>query len=156
MNDKAHLRPKDFDSSGDIIPTACKEENDMIPVGTTVHINPEDIKWECNGGDLINREALKKAIEEYKYCGFYDKLIEIIDNAPTLEAYTEEDMKRTIKENFDIGYEMAKNKYERPQGEWIIESELRCLYYCSNCRSYGYRHQPFCGWCGADMRGDKK
>lgn len=35
--------------------------------------------------DLISREALKKAIEEYKYCGFYDKLIEIIDNAPTVE-----------------------------------------------------------------------
>lgn len=45
---------------------------------------------------------------------------------------------------------------ERLQGKWIIESELRCLYYCSNCRNYGYRHQPFCGWCGADMRGDKK
>lgn len=26
MNNKAHLRPKDFDSNGDIIPTACKDE----------------------------------------------------------------------------------------------------------------------------------
>ena len=26
MNNKAHLRPQDFDSNGDIIPTACKEE----------------------------------------------------------------------------------------------------------------------------------
>ena len=32
----------------------------------------------------------------------------------TVEAFTEEDMKRTIKENFDIGYEMAKAKFERP------------------------------------------
>ena len=32
--------------------------------------------------DLISREALKEALEEYKYCGFYDKLIELIDNAP--------------------------------------------------------------------------
>ena len=37
--------------------------------------------------DLISREALKKAIEEYKYCGFYDKLIEIIDNTPTISPF---------------------------------------------------------------------
>ena len=43
--------------------------------------------------DLISREALKKALKEYKYCGFYDKVIEIIDNAPTVETYTEEDMR---------------------------------------------------------------
>ena len=57
MNNKAHLRPQDYDSNGDIIPMACKEEK----------------------GDLISREALKKALKEYKYCGFYDKVIEIID-----------------------------------------------------------------------------
>ena len=33
---------------------------------------------------LISREALKKAIEECKYCGFYGKLIELIDNAPAV------------------------------------------------------------------------
>lgn len=26
MNNKAHLRPQDFDNNGDIIPMACKEE----------------------------------------------------------------------------------------------------------------------------------
>lgn len=35
--------------------------------------------------------------------------------------YTEEDMKQAIKENFDIGYEMAKNKYARPQGKLACE-----------------------------------
>lgn len=78
---------------------------------------------------------------------FICEVIMTIDNAPTVplpdfkEGYkqaiidgktnfsrpqgefTEEDMKRTIKENFDIGYEMAKNKYKRPQGEWIPVSE---------------------------------
>ena len=38
MNNKAHLRPKDFDSNGDIIPMACKEEK----------------------GDLISRKSLKE------------------------------------------------------------------------------------------------
>ena len=45
---------------------------------------------------------------------FIAEVIMTIDNAPTVEAFTEEDMKRTIKENFDIGYEMAKAKFERP------------------------------------------
>ena len=34
--------------------------------------------------DLISREALKKVIAEWKYHGFYDKLIEVIDHAPTV------------------------------------------------------------------------
>ena len=59
----------------------------------------------------------------------YDEIKAVIDNAPTVEP-------------------------ERLKGHWLVESELKCLYYCSNCRSNGYRTQPFCGWCGADMRGD--
>ena len=72
MNNKAHLRPKDFDSNGDIIPMACKEEK----------------------GDLISRSALKGVIETYRpiKC-FTDKdigknrmvdfCLAEIDNAPT-------------------------------------------------------------------------
>ena len=117
----------------------------------------------------------------------YEWAINLIDNAPTVEPtfglfkdmlcsecdkrpqgeYTEEDMKRTIKENFDIGYEMAKNKYERPQGEWI---HLHAIgdYKCSICGAenlykYANEHERwiktnsnFCPNCGADMRGDTK
>lgn len=66
--------------------------NDMIPVGTTVHINPEDIKWEVKG-DLISREALKNAFTSetrniYEFvCLSY--VLEKIDNAPSVEE-TEE------------------------------------------------------------------
>ena len=51
MNNKAHLRPKDFDSNGDIIPMACKEEK----------------------GDTISRSALKEAFykEECKNGNHY-------------------------------------------------------------------------------------
>ena len=66
MNNKAHLRPKDFDSNGDIIPMACKEEK----------------------GDLISREALKK----YARVVFDKDLgrlrvvdVSDIDNAPTVD-----------------------------------------------------------------------
>lgn len=58
--------------------------------------------------DLISREALKKAIEECKYCGFYGKLIEIIDNAPTIPL-----------PDFKEGYKQAiidgKTNFSRPQ-----------------------------------------
>lgn len=66
MNNKAHLRPKDFDSNGDIIPMACKEEKD----------------------DLISRKALK-AYARKVICGdnptnslLIRMFDEIIDNAP--------------------------------------------------------------------------
>jgi len=52
--------------------------------------------------DLISREALKKALEEYKYCGFYDKLIELIDNAPTISD--------RYAEGYQTGFEEAKEK----------------------------------------------
>lgn len=35
--------------------------------------------------DLISREALKKAIEDFKYCGFCNNLIELIDNIPSVK-----------------------------------------------------------------------
>ena len=37
--------------------------------------------------DLISREALKKVIAEWKYHGFYDKFIEVIDHAPSVSPY---------------------------------------------------------------------
>jgi len=81
--------------------------------------------------DLISREALKKALSdknlitwthEYGDAIPFEWIMSVIDNAPTVETYTEEDIKQTIKENFDIGYEMAKAKFERPQGN------------CKSCR----------------------
>lgn len=76
MNNKAYLRPKDYDSNGDIIPMACKEEK----------------------SDLISREALKKEVKKLNEMlpnlrDEKDKqsvrfainiLQDIIDNAPTI------------------------------------------------------------------------
>lgn len=100
--------------------------------------------------DLISREALKEAINEIWWVNKFDfdKIVELIDNAPTVPLpdfkegykqaildgktnfsrpqgeYTEEDIKQTIKENFELGYEMAKHKYERPQGEWVRKEDV--------------------------------
>ena len=86
--------------------------------------------------DLISREALREALKEYKYCGFYDKVIEIIDNAPTVE--------------------------ERPQGEWICITKSTFPQYqpdeykCSECSGPSSIEYYFCPHCGADMRGNNK
>ena len=94
--------------------------------------------------DLISREALKKVIAEWKYHGFYDKLIEVIDHAPTVEfpeqitikCDTEEDEQkllslianakvcRFVEPDMEIvagkcPIEADGNCPLRPQGEWI-------------------------------------
>jgi len=87
--------------------------------------------------DLISREALKKAIAEYKYCGFYDKLIELIDNAPSVEpekvlvanvTFDENKLKEIVQteviEKIKSGELVIKD--ERPQGEPVIK--------CQDCK----------------------
>ena len=94
-------------------------------------------------GDLISRQDAIDALEEQlDYLQMLNK-----NENPTAEGkwYGVNWARNTIA---DLPYKQN----ERPQGHWIVESELKCLYYCSNCRSNGNRNQPFCGWCGADMR----
>jgi len=98
--------------------------------------------------DLISREALKKAIEEYKYCGFYDKLIEIIDNAPAV------DLKDEIAGAYNEGYMCGNKEAEkaRPQGEWLKYGDH--AWKCSKCNCSVYvRTRNFCPDCGAKMKG---
>ena len=107
--------------------------------------------------DLISREALKKALKEYKYCGFYDKVIEIIDNAPTV------DIKDEIAGAYNEGYMCGSREAEkaRPQGEWIevdIKSTPYGGYTCNRkCNKCGYFTREyrlnFCPNCGAKMKG---
>ena len=78
--------------------------------------------------------------------------------------FTDDDIQELIKENFNIGYEMAKNKYARPQGEWITNGELDSEDVCSVCKKrFWYRCMTidlnriediwnFCPNCGSDMR----
>lgn len=73
------------------------------------------------------------------------------------------------QEGYSDGYDDARKKYERPQGEWIkvkedrmsidMSGELVTRYKCSKCGRYIVTlpsklvDYPFCH-CGADMRGD--
>lgn len=156
MNNKAHLRPKDYDSNGDIIPMACKEEK----------------------GDLISRSALKKALHNF----FDGKVIDepayilrdvfcYIESAPTVDIRNNGacedcvyfDRPTTLEpcRNCTLAYgscfkEKEKVKDERPQGKWIMVTEPDGFIHskCSNCNRFNdWGDVPFCPWCGANMKG---
>ena len=130
MNNKAHLRPKDFDSNGDIIPMACKEEK----------------------GDFISREALKKAINSlYKYDSYTDEfdtaiktVFGIIDNAPTVEPTENSAIQYSL--GYQDGFLEGKKLNEKPQGEWIGGMK------CSVCGDFSSDNGKFCTNCGAKMK----
>lgn len=91
------------------------------------------------------------------YTKGFDAGVEIARNEKPQGEYTEEDIKQAIKENFDIGYEMAKNKYERPKGEWRPKTDFDGFTYCvcSSCNWLNYGDElNFCPNCGAKMKGD--
>lgn len=96
--------------------------------------------------DLISRSALKEFINNGRvcdicpdkkincaiHCDFPDTLTplweKVIDNAPTIDTYTEDDVQYAIKEGHQVGYEMAKAKFERPQGGFTIDELKLWLY----------------------------
>ena len=122
MNNKAHLRTKDFDSNGDIIPMSLKEEK----------------------GDTISRKALQKTFKAdlgfSSATAYLQKLKSLektdivklalsnIDNAPAVEAYTKDDM----TSEYLKGYNACKDMNERPQGEWIDDCG-QDGWFCSEC-----------------------
>lgn len=99
--------------------------------------------------------------------GWNDAIEAIIDNAPTVDTYTEDDVHYAIKEGHEVGYGMAKAKFERPQGEWLEVKEKVPYDYWTVCECSLCKHSwalgelsiedvkddyKFCPNCGADMR----
>ena len=107
---------------------------------------------------LIDADALKKALDwiiDNPYVDLDREIMEEIDNAPTVDAYTEDDVKTAIKEGHEVGYEMAEAKFERPQGKWIPQTAYDGFTYwkCSECgKENDFALTKFCFHCGADMR----
>lgn len=93
-------------------------------------------------GNYINTENLSLADI------YHRAFAEGVESVATTE-YTDEDIKQAIKENFEIGYEMAKNKFKKPTGEWLTDERG---YVCSKCGALHQDDYPFCHMCGADMR----
>ena len=106
---------------------------------------------------LIDANALKyKNLAEVNGRLTYVLTAEEIDNAPTVPQITiccENADEKTIEE-LKAELERVIHEVRPPQGRWITEDKIHCLYYCSECRCSGNRYQPFCGWCGAQMKGN--
>lgn len=99
--------------------------------------------------DLISREALKEEINKKRIVGRFNT-IQIIDNAPTVEAYTPEQ----VKELVDLNKKLSE---ERPQGEWIYTPNIIGLseyegITCSICGNDSVGDFNYCPNCGANMR----
>lgn len=122
--------------------------------------------------DLISRSALKETMKKRIVSTNHNAItlnreqranndailecIDAIDTAPTVKTeITNEDLQNAMTESFKNGYEMAKAKYERPQGEWITTRTLKHdgNPYCSNCDEETIIRYNFCPNCGAKMKG---
>ena len=110
-------------------------------------------------GDLISRENLKKAIYKRSYyIDDYEEAIKVINNAPTVESNISE----TYRVAYEQGFRHGKEKYERPQGEWIEHPHEQganwgeSMYECSICHEWTKTDSDFCPNCGADMRGKEE
>lgn len=128
--------------------------NDMlpIPIGTTAHINPEDIKREFNGGDLISRRDIKDHIGELLlvYSGeeLANAILNAIDNAEAVEYTFEEAFQKTVCENKLY----CPNK--RPKTEWVWHKGG--YYKCANCGEIENAKKNYCSNCGAPMINDDR
>ena len=142
-------------------------------------------KWDCEfqsrenmiektkamNNDLISRSALKEKAFITQQCnGCEIESIAVvsvgaIDNAPTVEAFTKDDMAGAYNE----GYACGSRESERPKGEWIADTS-HCYdddedtFECSVCKepftlicgTPKDNLYNFCPNCGADMRGEKE
>lgn len=133
--------------------------------------------------ERVNR-TIDYAVDEFDkgYNIGIQKAVELIDNAPTIDAVpmdlhekcmdkaisdyiecqenkiTDEDIQNAIKQGYNDGYAMAKAKCERPKGEWEFRktnADEHFLYEtCNICGAVRHSlHKNFCANCGADMRG---
>lgn len=77
---------------------------------------------------------------------------DLIDNAPTVEP----DISETYGVAYEQGFRHGKEKYERPQGEWI---DCGAYYKCPFCGNFVLPvdgKPKFCDECGAELRGTEE
>ena len=106
--------------------------------------------------DLISREALKKAFEDYEaYSDIFPKTVyDLIDNAPTV-AYPFEKFRTMLCGTCQAHMRIEPDK---PQGKWIrkVDEVGFISHICSECGAEIEVEDPkddkFCFNCGADMR----
>ena len=110
--------------------------NDLIKRSLAISYAISGLVRRIDGEDWIRTSEVKQSLND----------------VPTVEAYTSEDLAKYISTTEDL----VREKLERPQGEWIAKEETPASvsYYCSVCKAEGVPITPFCPWCGAYMKGD--
>lgn len=103
---------------------------------------------------LINADALKEKVNLMfgDNTHITESVCDLIDNAPTVEAYT----LLQVKDLVELNQKLIDELEERPQGEWLFDKENSFtidMFKCSICGYFGDTHFKFCPNCGADMRG---
>ena len=124
-----------------------------------------------DSGDLISRSALKTELEVYRHTRNYksdedeaqnallDNVLEDIDNAQTVEAFTKEDMAGAYNEGYacggreskrpneqiawEQGYEagLAQGKQDRPKGDILQKIPKYFVYDTETSEFYCYRNK---------------
>lgn len=112
---------------------------------------------------VLSEPLYRSTIKDYGEILKYTFVMDIIDNAPTVEPETKVVINVTFnKEQMEELVEKAKAdilaQIERPQGEWtyignttISHSIKICE--CNQCKQRIYGAHNFCGNCGAKMKG---
>lgn len=108
-------------------------------------------------GALIEEEKLKKLLEYESPITFYMSEIQtqIEDNClKAVQSYgfnvDKDELKKALeydRDQYNKGY-AARERYERPSGEWITDERG---YVCSVCGTLHCDDYPFCHMCGACM-----
>ena len=122
--------------------------------------------------DLISRSELKEAINTYdtfaclpdgklyptrdlKHPEMFvnyihvEDVVKAIDHAPTVNLE-----KTSFMKGYNYGCDDGKRFYERPHGEWILTDGKS--FECPFCHRLFDFSDNYCGYCGADMRGDSE
>lgn len=115
--------------------------------------------------DLISRSELRKAFENHPLINgvwlMYAR--ELIDYAPTVEPFEPDYVgaerlkarQRGYEEGYHNGMKIGKTLNPKiKQGEWIKTDGNS--FECSVCHRLFDSDDNYCGYCGADMRGDKE